>query len=75
MNRNEFGWDATFGVHRDGTKEVIAFGNIGYRKNALNHYGCTAIYQRTPEEMTDEEFEMAVEARKDFIEFLMQWSN
>lgn len=74
MRRDEFGWDATFGVKRDGTKEVLVFGNMGYYKNALNHYDCTAIYHRTPEEMTDEEFNIAVAAYQDFIERMMKWA-
>lgn len=61
MNRNEFKWDAMFGIKADGTIECLEIGSFGddVSENTAQAWGCTEIYFRNAEDMTDEEFEMA----------------
>lgn len=71
------GWDATIGIHEDGSKEVIAFGKVvsdgqGCKERACKHYGVSDIYYVHAEDMTDEEISMVYAAHQ---ETLLRWLN
>lgn len=80
MNKNEFKWDATIGIHADGTKEVLAFGKSfnddeEAKSRACKHYGVSDIYYVRAEDMTDEELELVYAAHQDFCKRMMQWAS
>lgn len=79
MKNNNIGrWDATIGIHEDGTKEVLTFGRCFHdtpecRARTANHYGCADVYYVRADEMTDEEIEMVSAAYNEFFDYMMQW--
>lgn len=79
-NRNEFSWNATIGIHEDGTKEVMAFGksftdNPEGKDRACKYYGVSDIYYVNAEDMTAEERELVYAAHQEFCECMMKWNN
>lgn len=63
MKVKKFGMNAMFGIKEDGTVECLEIGNFCdnvVRENTAEAWGCTEIYFRNAEEMTDEEVEMAM---------------
>ena len=71
------GWDATIGIHEDGTKEVIAFGKTFSDEDSKNKFckdcGVADAYYVHAEDMTDEEIRMVYTAHQETIEWLNQW--
>lgn len=73
------GWDATIGIHEDGSKEVIAFGKAvsdgqDCKERACKYYGVSDIYYVHAEDMTDEEISMVYAAHQDTLRWLNQWA-
>ena len=62
MKTKKFGLNAMFGIKEDGTVECLEIGNFcddHVSENTAEAWGCTEIYFRNDEEMTDEELEKA----------------
>lgn len=77
MNKNEFNWDATIGIHEDGTKEVLSFGksisdDLEGKARAAELYGVSDIYYVRREDMTDDEVDLVYAAHQKFINRMMQ---
>lgn len=71
------GWNATIGIHEDGTKEVIAFGKAfsddqDCKERICKDCGVSDVYYVHAEDMTDEEIRLVYAAHQETIEWLDQ---